>query len=132
MFTMTAGFILAGGPLLLHDEHVSMDAFYARWSPRKKAVMDICTFVLFIYIAVMAFTAVTATYDSFITGQHTKSIWAPPLWPLKASIAAGCIILLFQAVANLIRDIATIRGKPIPTRAETAAKEHDRFGKADA
>lgn len=132
MFTMTAAFILAGGPLLLQDEHVRMDAFYARWSPRKKAVMDICTFVLFIYIAVMAVTALTSTFDSFVTGQHTKSIWGPPLWPLKACIAAGCIILLFQAVANLIRDIATIRGKPIPTRAETAAKEHDRFGKADA
>ncbi|MDD5591629.1 MAG: TRAP transporter small permease subunit [Dehalococcoidales bacterium] len=131
MFTMTAAFILAGAPLLLQDEHVRMDAFYARWSPRKQAIMDICTFVLFIYIAVMAFTAVTSTYDSFITGQHTKSIWGPPLWPLKACIAAGCIILLFQAIANLIRDIATIRGKHIPTPAEIAAKDHDRFGKAD-
>lgn len=131
MFTMTAAFILAGAPLLLQDEHVRMDALYSRWSPRKKAIMDICTFVLFIYIAVMAFTAVTSTYDSFITGQHTKSIWGPPLWPLKACIAAGCIILLVQAIANLIRDIATIRGKHIPTLAEISAKEHDRFGKAD-
>ena len=116
MFTMTAGFILAGGPLLLQDEHVRMDAFYSRWSPRKKAIMDVATFVLFIYIFVMAITAVDATVSSFATGQHTKSFWGPPLWPLKASIAAGCIFLLLQAVANLIRDIATIRGKPLPKR----------------
>jgi len=114
MFTMTAGFILAGGPLLLQDEHVRMDAFYSRWSPRKRAIMDVATFVLFIYIFIMAITAVDATVSSYTTGQHTKSIWGPPLWPLKATIAAGCIILLLQAVANLIRDIATIRGKPIP------------------
>lgn len=116
MFTMTAAFILAGGPLLLHDEHVRMDAFYTRWSPRRRAIMDVATFALFIYIFVMAITAVTATLDSFTAGQHTKSIWGPPLWPLKGCIAAGCIILILQAVANLIRDIATIRGKPIPKR----------------
>ena len=113
MFTMTAGFILAGGPLLLHDEHVRMDAFYTRWSPRKRAIMDVATFALFIYIFIMAITAVDSTMSSFAAGQHTKSIWGPPLWPLKACIAAGCIVLLLQAVANLIRDIATIRGKPI-------------------
>jgi TRAP-type mannitol/chloroaromatic compound transport system permease small subunit len=113
MFTMTAAFILAGGPLLLQDEHVRMDAFYSRWSPRKRAVMDVATFALFIYIFIMAITAIDSTMSSFATGQHTKSIWGPPLWPLKACIAAGCIILLLQAVANLIRDIATIRGKPL-------------------
>jgi TRAP-type mannitol/chloroaromatic compound transport system permease small subunit len=116
MFTMTAGFILAGGPLLLQDEHVRMDALYSRWSPRRRAIMDVATFVLFLYIFVMAMTAVDATMSSYATGQHTKSIWGPPLWPLKASIAAGCIILLLQALANLFRDIATIRGKPLPGR----------------
>jgi len=114
MFTMTAGFILAGGPLLLQDEHVRMDAFYVRWSPRKQAIMDAATFALFIYLFVMAVTAITATWDSYITGQHTKSIWSPPLWPLKASVAVGCIILILQGIANLFRDIATIKGKPIP------------------
>ncbi len=116
MFTMTAGFILAGGPLLLQDEHVRMDAFYSRWSPRRRAIMDVATFVLFIYIFVMITTAISATMSSYADGQHTKSIWGPPLWPLKAAIAAGCIILLLQAIANLIRDIATIRGKPLPGR----------------
>jgi len=114
MFTLTAGFILAGGPLLLQDEHVRMDALYSRWSPRKRAVMDVATFVLFIYIFVMITTAISATMSSYADGQHTKSIWGPPLWPLKAAIAAGCIILLLQAIANLIRDIATIRGNPLP------------------
>jgi len=114
MFTLTAGFILAGGPLLLQDEHVRMDALYSRWSPRKRAVMDVATFVLFIYIFVMITTAISATMSSYADGQHTKSIWGPPLWPLKAAIAVGCIILLLQAIANLIRDIATIRGNPLP------------------
>ena len=114
MFTMTAGFFLAGGPLLLQEEHVRMDAFYTRWSPRRRAIMDAATFALFVYIVVMVMTTVSATIDSYVAGQHTKSIWGPPLWPLKASMAAGCIILLLQATANLIRDIATIRGKPLP------------------
>ena len=113
MFTMTAGFILAGGPLLLQEEHVRMDAFYSKWSPRRRAIMDAATFALFIYIIVMVITTISATMSSYVDGQHTKSIWGPPLWPLKVGMAAGCIILLLQAIANLIRDIATIRGKPL-------------------
>jgi TRAP-type mannitol/chloroaromatic compound transport system permease small subunit len=113
MFTMTAGFIFAGGPLLLQEEHVRMDAFYSKWSPRKRAIVDVATFALFIYIIVLIFTSISATATSFAEGQHTRSIWGPPLWPLKAGMAVGCIILMLQAVANLIRDIATIRGKPL-------------------
>ena len=113
MFTMTAGFFLAGGPLLLQEEHVRMDAFYTRWSPRRRAIMDAATFALFIYIIVMVITTISATMSSYVDGQHTKSIWGPPLWPLKVGMAVGCAILLLQASANLIRDIATIRGKPL-------------------
>ena len=113
IFLMTAIFILAGGPLLLQEEHVRMDAFYTRWSPRRRAIMDVATFALFIYIIVMIMTSISLGVSSYAAGQHTKSIWGPPLWPLKAAIGAGCIILLLQAIANLIRDIATIRGKPL-------------------
>ncbi len=113
MFTMTVAFIIAGGPLLLQEEHVRMDAFYTRWSPVRKAMMDAATFVLFIYIVVMVITGFTGTYAAYVAGAHTKSIWSPPLWPLKACITAGCLIMLLQAIANLIRDIATIRGKPL-------------------
>jgi len=113
MFMMTVGFFLAGGPLLLQEEHVRMDAFYSRWSLRRRAMMDAATFVLFIYIIVMVITAITSTVSSYETGQHTKSIWSPPLWPVKAGMAVGCMILLLQAIANLIRDIAAIKGKPL-------------------
>lgn len=113
IFLMTAAFFLAGGPLLLQEEHVRMDAFYSRWSPRRKAIMDVATFALFIYIIVMIMTSISLGVASYTAGQHTKSIWGPPLWPLKAAIGAGCIILLLQAIANLIRDVATIRGKPL-------------------
>ena len=113
MFIMTVGFFLAGGPLLLQEEHVRMDAFYTKWSPRRRAITDAVTFALLVYIIVMLITAISATMSSYVAGQHTKSIWSPPLWPLKAGMATGCAILLLQAIANLIRDIATIRGKPL-------------------
>ena len=113
MFIMTVGFFLAGGPLLLQEEHVRMDAFYTKWSPRRRAITDAVTFALLVYIIVMLITAISATMSSYAAGQHTKSIWSPPLWPLKAGMATGCAILLLQAIANLIRDVATIRGKPL-------------------
>lgn len=113
MMVMTSCFFLAGGPLLLQEEHVRMDAFYTRWSPRRKAITDLATFALFVYIIIMIITGIELTIGSYVEGQHTKSIWGPPLWPLKALITAGCIIMLLQAIANLIRDVATMRGKPL-------------------
>ena len=113
MFMMTVGFFLAGGPLLLQEEHVRMDAFYTRWSLRRRAITDVATFALLVYIIVLLITSISSTMSSYAVGQHTKSIWSPPLWPLKAGMAAGCMILLLQAIANLFRDIATIRGKPL-------------------
>ncbi len=113
LFMMTGGFILAGGPLLLQDEHVRMDALYTRWSPKRRALTDIATFVLFGYIVLMITTGIAGTYGAYVNGLHTKSVWGPPLWPLKAVITTGAFILLLQAIANLIRDIATIRGKTL-------------------
>ena len=113
LFIMTGGFILAGGPLLLQDEHVRMDALYTRWSPRKRAIVDVATFALLTYIIIMITTGIVGTYGAYVDGLHTKSVWGPPLWPLKAVITAGAVILLLQAIANLIRDIATIRGRPL-------------------
>lgn len=113
MMLMTSCFFLAGGPLLLQEEHVRMDALYTKWSPRRKAITDVATFVLFAYIIIMIVSGIELTWLSYVEGQHTKSIWSPPLWPLKAIITGGCIIMLLQAIANLIRDMATIRGKPL-------------------
>ncbi|MFC1938667.1 TRAP transporter small permease subunit [Chloroflexota bacterium] len=114
MFVLGAYYFIAGGYVLLRDEHVRMDAFYSRWNPRKRAIADAATFFLLaIYIIVLIRGGISDTVFSWTYGQHSSTTWGPMLAPAKGILTTGAIILLLQAVATFIRNLATIRGKEI-------------------
>ena len=111
--TIVGGFILCGGYILLRGEHVRMDAFWSRWSPKTKAIVDIAGFALFVYIIVMVVTFVPSTIHAIKFGQVSPSPWRVPYWPIKAVLGMGALLLLLQGIATLIRDIATVMGKRV-------------------
>ena len=61
----------------------------------------------------MFWGAVESTVYSIGIGERAPSAWRPYLWPIKLVICAGFLLMILQAIAHLIRDIATIRGTPI-------------------
>ena len=111
---IVACMVLGGGYVLLKEEHVRMDALYDRWSPRTKAIIDIATFCLFVYLFAVVFTFIPSAVMAFRINQRSATFWGPPWWPIKTAIAVGAIILILQGIAILIRDIATLRGRPLP------------------
>lgn len=114
MFIFLGGSLLGGGFSLLRERHVRMDALYVRWSPRKRAIMDIATFVLFVSVLIMAWNCSQHTFLSFIEGERGRTIWRPPIWPIEASITVAAFLLFFQATGNLIRDVFIVfRGEPL-------------------
>ena len=114
-FVMGAMFLLGGGYTLLSREHIKMDALYSRWSPRRRAVVDIATFsLLAIYLTIIIVGGIPNAAFSLKFDQHSPSIWGPPLAPIKIIIMVGTGILLSQGIAILIRDVAMLRGKSIP------------------
>jgi TRAP-type mannitol/chloroaromatic compound transport system permease small subunit len=113
-FVMGAMFLLGGGYTLLRGEHIGMDALYSRWSPKRRAVVDIVTFsLLAIFLITIIVGGIPDAAMSLKIGKHSASIWGPPLAPIKIIIVVGTVILLSQGVAILIRDVATLRGKSI-------------------
>jgi len=114
-FLFGAYFIVGGGYALLSGGMVRMDILYSRWSPRKRAIIDAAMFVFFVIYMVTTLLACTDhAIISTIMGQHSGSPWRPPLYPIKITVAIGVFLLLLQGVSCFIRDIATIRGKPLP------------------
>lgn len=135
-FTMVAYYILGGPYSMQIGAHVRMDLFYANWSPNKKAWLDAFTvFALMVYLGVMVWGGIDSTVYSLglkwtavdlawlpfdipwpRTGfmERSPTAWRPYLWPIKVLICTGLTLMLLQALAQLIRDIAIIRGAAIP------------------
>lgn len=105
---MVFGFymIWAGAHAMLNKEHISMDLFYDRWTPRAKAAMDSITFVCFVLFIFLLLEKVGADAAFSVSIQETSnSTLSQPLYHWRASLVIGIVLLAFQGLANFIRNI---------------------------
>lgn len=111
MFLMFgAQYLLAGGFCLRENAHVRVDVLYAKFSKRKKAIVDILTSVFFyIFIVTLMFTGWTFFLDSYSVNEVSITEWGIQYYPIKLSLAAGSLLLLLQGTARLLNDINTLR-----------------------
>jgi TRAP-type mannitol/chloroaromatic compound transport system permease small subunit len=129
VFLFGAFFTLGGGYTLLKEGHVRMDVFFVKLSARGKAIMDICTFVLFLaFVGVLIWKGWDIAIKSFQFAERSESAWRPLLWPTKILIPIGGLLLLLQGMANLGRNIVTLTekgrsGEPGAGAASSAEKE---------
>lgn len=113
-FVMVAYYILGGPYAMQMEAHVRMDLFYAKQSPKKRAVWDGFTvFALIIYLGVMLYGAIDSTVYAFSYSERSPTAWRPYMWPIKVTLCIGFFLMLLQAISALIKDIATARGEPL-------------------
>lgn len=99
--------IMAGGYVMAHHGHVNVDLLYSHLSVRVRAIVDVCTAVLF-YIFMLAFLyfASSMAWESFQSWETSYSAWNPPVWPVKAFMPLAAFLVLLQGTVKLLRDIA--------------------------
>ncbi|SDO89429.1 TRAP transporter small permease subunit [Desulforhopalus singaporensis] len=105
---MSFGFymIWAGAYAMLCGEHVSMDIFYSKWSPRAKAIMDSVTFVFFmVFISLLLYLVTEDAINSISFKEVSNSTLAQPLYHWRASLAVGIFLLLLQGIAEFIKNL---------------------------
>jgi TRAP-type mannitol/chloroaromatic compound transport system permease small subunit len=104
--------IIGGGYLLARRDHVNVDLFYAGFSARTKAIVDILTSVLFfLFIGVLLKESYSLAYDSVSRLEVSyETTWQVPIWPSKVMIVVAALLLLLQGVAKLIADIMIVMG----------------------
>jgi len=100
---------LGGGYTLMVKGHISVDVIYAKWSDRKKAIVDIITFPVFlIFTIILLFTlgefAIVATQE----GELMSSAWEPPVYQMKIAVFIGVVLFFLQGIAKFLRDIRVI------------------------
>lgn len=102
---------LGGGYALLHKAHVNVDIVVARLSRKTRSVLDILTSPLFfIFSGALIWFATKDFFHSYTVGERVLSSLASPLWPSKAVVVIGAVLIFLQGIANLIRDIKFVFG----------------------
>jgi TRAP-type mannitol/chloroaromatic compound transport system permease small subunit len=82
---------------------------FSRLSTRARAIVDICTFVLFLlFCGMMLVYGGSLAWESLSIWERSNSAWGVPLYPAKMMIPIGAFLLLLQGFAKLIRDILTL------------------------
>jgi TRAP-type mannitol/chloroaromatic compound transport system permease small subunit len=108
--------VLAGPYVLLRDEHVRIDIFYGRFSPRGRAIIDCITYLFFFMFLGLLFWhgSVIAAKSVELRQTVSASPWASPLWPVKLTIPLAAFLMLVQGLANYIRTIVlAVTGKEL-------------------
>jgi len=113
-------YLLGGAYALLLGANVRMDLLYSKWSPRRRAGFDLVTglFMAF-FLGVVLYGGIESVAYALEIGQRSSSAWRPYLAPVKIVICIGAFQMLMQSLAFLVRDIATLRGAPIPREIAT-------------
>ncbi|MEX0693231.1 MAG: TRAP transporter small permease subunit [Rhodospirillales bacterium] len=110
-FAMVAYYILGGPYSIQLNANVRMDLLYANWSVKKKAWFDSITVLMLVfYLGVMLYGAIDSTAYAFQYGERNPTAWRPYLWPIKTLMCIGFLLMLLQALAELCKDIAKIKG----------------------
>ena len=102
-------YLIAGAYAMLTENHVRVDIFYSKFSPRGKAFVDLLTSVFFFLFAfALLTTGWLFAVDSMRQNQVSLSEWAVHYWPVKLVIVLGALLLILQGISKLAKDIALV------------------------
>ncbi|MDD1780893.1 TRAP transporter small permease subunit [Enterovibrio sp. ZSDZ35] len=119
-FIMVAYYMLGGPYSMQLNSHVRMDLLYGSWKPRTKTLVD-CVTILFliVYLAVLLYGGLSSTSYALEYGERSYSAWRPYMAPIKVTMCIAIFLMLLQATAVLLKDIARMRA---PQDIEEASK----------
>lgn len=104
--------VLSGGYVMAHRDHVNVDLLYASFGPRTRAWIDIFTSsMFFLFMAALLYFGSSMGWESIQGLETSYSAWNPPIWPIKAMIPLGTLLLLLQGIAKLLQDILVALGR---------------------
>jgi len=109
---MVAYFLLGGAYSMQLGDHVRMDLLYGMWKERTKAVFDAVTVLLLLfYLVLLLYGGISSTQYALRYNEISPSLWRPEMAPIKIIMCIGIVLMLLQATATLIKDIARIKGE---------------------
>lgn len=118
-------FLMGAAYGLHHNVHVRVDVMYERLGVKARAWIDLLGTVLFLipFSILMLYVSYPAVRASFEVRETSPDPGGLPRWPIKALIIVSFVLLLLQAVSQLVRQIDILSGELDPTEDELEEPE---------
>ncbi len=105
-------FLMGAAYGLKHDVHVRVDVMYERLSAKGRAWIDLAGTLVFLipFSIVMLYVSYPTVAASFRVREGSPDPGGLPRYPIKALILVSFVLLLLQAVSQIVKQIDVIRG----------------------
>ena len=111
--------MLGGVYTLRWRAHVNMELFYARFSPLKKAAIDLVTWMLFYsFCGVLLWKSTVMAWNSISCLEHSITVWGPPVWPVKLTLAIAAFLMIMEGITKTIEDCHIVFSRKLPPTGE--------------
>ncbi len=107
-----AAFLGAAALTLKQNEHIRIDIVYGTFSRRTQHWIDLFGHVFFLmpFVILMDIYLVPYFLLSYSTGEVSNNSGGLILWPAKALLLGGFVLLTVQGVSEIIKKIAVMTG----------------------
>ena len=107
-----AAFLLSAAYTLKQNEHIRIDIFYGSRSRLTQHWIDLFGHVFFLlpFVVIMSWFLVPYAFAAYLSGQISTNAGGLMIWPARALLAAGFVLLSFQALSEIVKKIAVMRG----------------------
>lgn len=119
-------FLLCSPWTLLSNEHIRIDIVNNLFPKRLRNIIEVVghTFFLLPLCIIMIVTGVPFFLGSYAANEQSLNAGGLPVWPSKALIMIAFTLLLIQALSELVKRIAVMRGLiPDPHAAQVSTIE---------
>jgi len=108
-----AVFLLCAPWTLMVNEHIRIDVVSSHLKKRTRDWIDVIGNVVFLipFTIIMIVTSIPFFWRSFLLNEQSLNAGGLAQWPGKFLVPLGFTLLFFQAVSELIKRIAIMRGE---------------------
>ena len=109
-----AVFMLGASYTLLHEEHVRVDIFYRKMSPRRQAVVDLVGVILFLlpvcgFLALAAYDFAAVSWSIHESSREPGGLPYPMIPLLKSVVVIMPVLVALQGVSMMMRSLNILR-----------------------
>lgn len=128
-YLFAAVFMLGAGYVLLHDQHVRIDAIAGKFSRKVQVWIDIVGLgvVLLPLCVWIAYTALPSVSLAIQTGEVSANPGGLIRWPLYILVPIGFMLLFLQGFSELIKRIAFVLGRGPDPHAKPEETDEERL-----
>ncbi len=112
-YLFAAVFLLAAGYTLLRQEHVKIDVILGRFSRRTQVMVELFGLAVFLlpFAAIVVDLVWPLVVKAYVSGEMSSNAGGLIRWPVYALVPIGFVLLGLQALSEIVKRVAFLRGE---------------------